>query len=320
MSSVGRNFRKSKKNQATNILCVPMFVATESLEKIKEMIVQNYADFQAIEVFVKKMFDRFCAYIIFNSVELAVFALDGKPIVVIENQEIVVTFSEEILEIDSLQSIPICDVNADISEIVGLQRRNEFISESEEIQLCEFLYSDATVWCTNMSRRVIHYGFEFDYETRDIGKIVNKIPDIFDNIIQRIADEFPIEINQLTVNEYLPGQGIRRHVDTHSSFTDIIISLSLLANTVMCFEHPDGRKVEVFLPRRSLVVMSGPSRYLWSHCISLRKHDRYLYHNDINSSVVKRSKRLSVTFRQSWGKPCNCEFLDQCNWNINSSK
>ena len=33
--------------------------------------------------------------------------------------------------------------------------------------------------------------------------------------------------DQLTVNEYQLGQGIRRHVDTHSAFEESICSLSL---------------------------------------------------------------------------------------------
>ncbi len=33
----------------------------------------------------------------------------------------------------------------------------------------------------------------------------------------------------------------------------------------MDFRHTDGRKVSVFLPRRSVLVMMGESRYLWTH-------------------------------------------------------
>ena len=33
----------------------------------------------------------------------------------------------------------------------------------------------------------------------------------------------------------------------------------------MEFRHPGGRKVPVFLQRRSLLVMTGESRYLWAH-------------------------------------------------------
>ncbi len=33
--------------------------------------------------------------------------------------------------------------------------------------------------------------------------------------------------NQLTINEYIPGQGIAPHIDTHSAFEGAIVSLSL---------------------------------------------------------------------------------------------
>lgn len=35
--------------------------------------------------------------------------------------------------------------------------------------------------------------------------------------------------------------------------------------TVMDFRHPDGRSVSVLLPERSLLVMKGESRFLWTH-------------------------------------------------------
>ena len=33
----------------------------------------------------------------------------------------------------------------------------------------------------------------------------------------------------------------------------------------MEFKHPDGRKIPIYLPGRSLLVMAGEARYLWSH-------------------------------------------------------
>ena len=77
--------------------------------------------------------------------------------------------------------------------------------------------------------------------------------------------------------------GIPPHVDTHSPFEDRIVSLSFgsqvqqkttrkvcynsrwPSQVVMDFRHPDGRKVAVFLPQRSILVMTEESRYLWSH-------------------------------------------------------
>lgn len=41
--------------------------------------------------------------------------------------------------------------------------------------------------------------------------------------------------DQLTVNKYLPGHGIPPHVDTHSAFEDILVSLSLGSAVVMEF-------------------------------------------------------------------------------------
>lgn len=112
-------------------------------------------------------------------------------------------------------------------------------------------------------------------------------------------------IDQLTVNEYTPGVGIAPHVDTHSSFTGAIMSLSLAGGCVMVFRksyialnpcnynisssngdsgsccgsstsssssrggdgagqvHQGDRQVLVYLPPRSLVLMSGEARYAW---------------------------------------------------------
>jgi hypothetical protein len=57
--------------------------------------------------------------------------------------------------------------------------------------------------------------------------------------------------DQVTINEYLPGQGIRPHVDTHSAFTDGIASISLLSPVVMDFRHPvdDIKKSIILEPR-----------------------------------------------------------------------
>lgn len=102
----------------------------------------------------------------------------------------------------------------------------------------------------------------------------------------------PFVPDQLTINEYPPGKGIARHVDTHSPFGPVIASLSLLTDTLMEFRefpraevkdesvsmdadsktaHPADAKAQhsedsgfvrkwVHLPRRSLLVMDGEVR------------------------------------------------------------
>ena len=49
----------------------------------------------------------------------------------------------------------------------------------------------------------------------------------------------------------------------------------------------------LFLPRRSLLVMSGPARYQWAHYIPHRKRD--VVDEEV---VVRSSHRVSFTFRQ----------------------
>ena len=128
---------------------------------------------------------------------------------------------------------------------------------------------------------------------------------------------FP-NINQLTVNHYAPGEGIGSHVDTPSAFGDGLLSCSLNGGIVMEFrkvsfggglksevpggtettsnEEEDGVvdhnvKKQVYLPPRSLLILSGPSRYEWEHMIVTRRTDC------VNGKVLHRKLRVSLTFR-----------------------
>ena len=105
-------------------------------------------------------------------------------------------------------------------------------------------------------------------------------------------------LNQLTVNEYRPGQGIGSHIDTSSAFGDGLISISLNSGTVMEFRRQgsDERKL-VHLPPRSLCLMSGPARYEWEHIIVSRMTDT------VDGKVVPRSLRVSLTLRTGITKP-----------------
>eukprot|EP01126_Amoeba_proteus_P004725 TRINITY_DN1156_c0_g1_i3.p1 TRINITY_DN1156_c0_g1~~TRINITY_DN1156_c0_g1_i3.p1 ORF type:complete len:598 (-),score=128.73 TRINITY_DN1156_c0_g1_i3:570-2258(-) len=112
--------------------------------------------------------------------------------------------------------------------------------------------------------------------------------------------------DQITVNVYEPGAGIPQHVETHSAFEDGVVSLSMLARTVMDLKHPDGAVVHVVLPSRSLLVLTGEARYLWSHGINGRKTDV------IDEKIFPRDKRISITFRKVRKQECSCIFLAQC--------
>jgi len=123
------------------------------------------------------------------------------------------------------------------------------------------------------------------------------------SVTSRLRSYAPLvqNVNQITVNEYPPSVGIGSHVDTPSAFADGICSVSLGGDVVMEFREvkttndgfniETGVKKQVFLPRRSLLIMSGDSRYCWEHSIASRMTDT------VEGVVRRREKRVSITYR-----------------------
>lgn len=65
----------------------------------------------------------------------------------------------------------------------------------------------------------------------------------------------------------------------------------------MDFRHPDGQHLSVLLTPRSLLVMSGESRFVWSHGITPRKSD-IVPSDQGGLTLVSRGVRTSFTFRK----------------------
>lgn len=183
-----------------------------------------------------------------------------------------------------------------IKAVEGLELNSDFISEQEEKELLKQI--DSNAWLKDLSRRVQHYGYKYDYRARKIDNsfFLGKLPEWLQSIALRIYDENLIDFipDQAIINEYEPGQGIASHIDCEPCFGDVIISLSLGSACVMNFERqPNSKeKIELLLEPRALLIMKGPSRYNWYHGISPRKNDRF------NDEVIKRGRRVSVTFRK----------------------
>ena len=118
--------------------------------------------------------------------------------------------------------------------------------------------------------------------------------------------------DQLTVNDYQPGQGIPPHVDTHSPFQELFISLSLLSGVSMNFRTPEGAQKDVYLLPRSLVVFTGEARYNYMHSIATRKLDK------VEGLLRFRHRRISLTFRKLRVKSdledgvCRCRYPKLC--------
>lgn len=115
-------------------------------------------------------------------------------------------------------------------------------------------------------------------------------------------------LDQLTVNAYPSGVGISPHVETHSAFGDAIAALSLAGPAVMVFRREDDPQKALFLPRRSLLVMSGEARLAWAHYVPHRKADP-LESGDV---VPRGARRVSFTFRKVREEPCACVYPALC--------
>lgn len=203
----------------------------------------------------------------------------------------------------------------------GLIVLEEFITVEEEDNLVKFLVWDSPDQGTQLKQRQVqHFGYEFRYGTNDVDEkcpLKQGIPEQCDFLHSRLNKRGFSQWNffpeQLTVNRYLPGHGIPPHVDTHSVFDDPILILSLHSDIVMDFRDISGRKIPVFLPRRSLALMSGESRYGWTHGIASRMHDVVCTDGDKGLTLLPRGERISFTFRNlRRKKECFCSYPWLC--------
>ncbi|CAM9608747.1 unnamed protein product [Lampetra planeri] len=211
----------------------------------------------------------------------------------------------------------------------GLKLIPDCVSSEYEDQLLSCLdwgKQQPTAQQSLKHRCVQHFGYEFRYDNNNVDKdkpLDRGVPTMCDELTDKCLSAGYIQHrpNQLTVNQYQPGQGIPPHIDTHSAFEDGIMSLSLGASTVMEFRHPDGSHASVLLPRRSLLVMAGESRYLWSHGITPRKFDVVPApppppgdgaEGPQGPTLAQRGVRTSFTFRTVRREPCRCRYPSVC--------
>ncbi|XP_043263037.1 alkylated DNA repair protein alkB homolog 8 [Colletes gigas] len=196
----------------------------------------------------------------------------------------------------------------------GLRMIENFITENEEKDLLNTLNWNNKVSKSSdlKHRKVKHFGYEFEYNSNKVNSDnpIAPIPESYQFLQARFRKyDIPHEYDQLTINHYLPGQGIPPHIDTHSVFEDTILSLSLGSACIMDFKRKDKR-ISVLLPPLSLLILSGEARYAWSHGICPR-------HNDVIDSVngittQPRNTRVSFTFRKVKTGSCCCTFPEYC--------
>lgn len=96
-------------------------------------------------------------------------------------------------------------------------------------------------------------------------KVVSmNLPDWSLFLIDRLKEQ-GIECDSVCVNQYNKGQYIGPHVDSKES-GPIISVLSLGSLAVMGLTN-DSEEKKIDLPPKSLLMLSGPERWIWKHFI-----------------------------------------------------
>jgi alkylated DNA repair protein alkB family protein 8 len=166
------------------------------------------------------------------------------------------------------------------------------------------------------TRATLHFGHTFVPEKLTVDSAIETpvVPKLIEETVRLVLERHHPALadwnfDQVTVNRYRPGGGIARHVDTHSCFCEPIAILSLESPTVIQFSHQrTSFGLDLWLPNRSLLVMTGPSRYQWCHKIACRRTDL-----DHEKRVLHRGARTSITVRQVRLVPvCDCSYPESC--------
>ena len=180
--------------------------------------------------------------------------------------------------------------------VPGLSIQKDIITPETETAIIDWL--DKREWSNALSRRTQHYGYEYQYQTTELKSgppFEGVIADIAKFLIdQKIMDR----VDQCIVNEYYRDQGIGKHIDGKRGtkpniFGPVIVSISLGEDTNIIFSR-GNQKEEIFVPRRCLLVMTGDSRYEWTHEIP-----RWMSVNTGSKNIKKSEnyRRISLTFR-----------------------
>ena len=183
----------------------------------------------------------------------------------------------------------------DVDAVSGLKFVAEFLTPKQQDYCVQQVDAAVDQWRNDLSRRVQHYGWRYDYKARAItpDMHIGALPDWLGDLAQRLYDEtglFDRVPEQVIVNEYLPGQGIATHID-HPGFGPTVCTISLLDDWEMDFSENWRDKSPALLQRGSCVLLTGDARSVWQHGIAPRKSEA------TDTGRRPRKRRLSLTFR-----------------------
>ena len=175
------------------------------------------------------------------------------------------------------------------------------LAASDEERLLAHI--DSSEWLTDLSRRVLHFGYKYDYTSRRLNDTsrIGPLPDWLKQLSYKVREAASEEGKQLLdphqpfeqaiINEYEPKQGIAPHIN-RDCFGPVVATVSLGSAVDMdfCCDF-NGDEYTQRLEPRSLVLLFGDARYKWQHGIAKRKSDTW------GGQRIERKRRVSTTFR-----------------------
>lgn len=170
----------------------------------------------------------------------------------------------------------------------GLYLSPDVITEDEETKIIKWL--DEQEWSTVLKRRTQHYGYNYEYRSKDVKRTTPMSGPIL-KLANRLSGIMVAE--QCIVNEYYIHQGISPHIDS-DAFGSVIMGLSIGSDGNMIFTRNGYEKFIAYLPRRSLIMLTDEAREHWKHSIPVTKH---IVLPDGMKEKEEGYRRISLTYR-----------------------
>jgi alkylated DNA repair dioxygenase AlkB len=177
--------------------------------------------------------------------------------------------------------------------VPGLFLYPNFIDEAKEAQLLNEI--DSQTWIVDYLRRLQYYGYRNELDKPyDLIQFPVAMPPLIEQLSKEIVVQgiVLLQPDQVIINEYVPGEGIKPHKD-RAYYENQICGVNLGSSCIMRFIRGANLEViDVEVPRRSLYVMQDDARKKWKHGIPPRKKDV------VDGQVQHRERRVSITYRK----------------------
>ena len=175
----------------------------------------------------------------------------------------------------------------------GLFLYPDLIDEARETQLLNEI--DSQVWIVDYLRRLQYYGYRNELEKPyELIPFPVLMPPHMEQLSKELVERkiILLQPDQVIINEYVPGEGIKPHKD-RAYYENQICGVNLGSGCIMRFiKGINEQVIDVEVPRRSVYVMQDDARKKWKHAIPPRKKD------NIDGQLKHRERRVSITYRK----------------------